>query len=41
VPYVLLANIYALFGKWGNVKMVRTMMKYKKVKISKDVVGFR
>jgi hypothetical protein len=31
-PYVLLANSYALVGRWEDVKMVRTMMKDKKVK---------
>jgi hypothetical protein len=33
-PYVFFANIYALVGKWEDVKMVRTMMKDKNVKRS-------
>eukprot|EP01018_Ginkgo_biloba_P034749 Gb_24823 [translate_table: standard] len=31
-PYVLLSNIYATAGRWGDIEKVRQMMKHRKIK---------
>jgi hypothetical protein len=40
-PYVLLLNIYATVGRWGNLQKLWKMMKKEGWKKHLDVVGFR